>query len=318
MKANAWSLAFGVVIDQEFEGAEIVVVRGGGKLLGGVDDARAQGIVQRRARRDLDELLVAALDRAFALPEMADRAMVVADDLHLDVAGVADQALDIDAVAAEGGHRLGLAARIGLLQLCGVVDDAHAAAAAAGDRLDHDGAAGAQRVEEGPCLLQAGRPAGALDDRHAALLGQRLGLRLVAEQVERLRRRPDEDDALLGAAPGERGILAEKAIAGMHRVAFGRLGGRYHGLDIEIGPRAAPGDFAGRVGGADMQRLRIVGGMDRDGGEAGVAGGAGDADGDLAAVGDQQFMEGHGRSVGPAFAPEFSSAKSLSIQNSCG
>ena len=103
MKANAWSLVSGVVIDEEFEGAEIVVVGGGGEFLGGVDDAPAQGIVQRRARRDLDELLVAALDGAFALPQMADRAIVVADDLHLDVAGVADQALDIDAVAAEGG-----------------------------------------------------------------------------------------------------------------------------------------------------------------------------------------------------------------------
>ena len=49
----------------------------------------------------------------------------------------------------------------------------------------------------------------------------------------------------------------------------------------------------GSVGDADMQRLRIVGGMDRDGGEAGVARRARDADGDLAAVGDQQFMKGH-------------------------
>ena len=295
MKANAWSLVFGVVIDEEFEGAEVVVVGGGGEFLGGIDDAPAQGVVQRRARRDLDEFLVAALDGAFALPEMADRAVVVADDLHLDVAGVADQALDIDAVAAEGRHRLGLAARIGLLQLVGVVDDAHAAAAAAGDRLDHDGAAGAQGFQEGPCLFQAGRPAGALDDGHAALFCQRLGLRLVAEQVERFRRRPDKDDAFLDAAPGERGILAEETIARMHGVASGRLGGRYHRLDIEIGPRAAPGDFVGGVGDADMQRLRIVGGMDRDGGEAGVARRARDADGDLAAVGDQQLMKGHRR-----------------------
>ena len=140
MKAKACS---GVVIDEEFEGAEILVVCGGGHFLGGFDDAPAQGIVQRRARRDLDEFLVAALDGAFALPEMADRAKVVADDLHLDVARVADQALGIDAVAAEGRHRLGLAACIGLLQLGRVIDDAHAAAAAAGDCLDHDGAAGA-------------------------------------------------------------------------------------------------------------------------------------------------------------------------------
>ena len=79
----------------------------------------------------------------------------------------------------------------------------------------------------------------------------------------------------------------------MQRVASGRLGGRNHGLDVEIGPRAAPRDLVGGVGGADMQRLRIVGGIDRDGGKAGVARGARDANGDLAAVGDQQLMEGH-------------------------
>ncbi len=75
---------------------------------------------------------------------MADRAVAVADDLHFDVTGVADQALDIDAIAAEGRPGLGLAARIGLFQLCRVIDDAHAAPAAAGDGLDHDRAAGAQ------------------------------------------------------------------------------------------------------------------------------------------------------------------------------
>ena len=283
----------GVVIDEKFEGAEIVVVRGGREFLGGVDDAPAQGVVQRRARRDLDEFLVAALDRAFALPQMADGAMVVADDLHLDVAGVANQALDIDAVAAESRLGLGLAARIGLLELRGVIDDAHAASAAAGDGLDHHGATGTQRCKESPGLFQAGRPAGAFDDRHAASLRQRLGLRLVAEQIQRLRRWPDKDDAFLDAAPGECGILAEEAIAGMQRIAAGRLRSRYHRLDIEIGPRATPGNLVGGIGGAGMHRLRIVGGIDRNRGEPGVTRGARDANGDLAAVGDQQLMEGH-------------------------
>ena len=58
----------GIAIDQEFEGAEIVVVGSGRKLLGGLDDARAQGIIQRRARRHLDQLLVPPLNAAFTLP----------------------------------------------------------------------------------------------------------------------------------------------------------------------------------------------------------------------------------------------------------
>jgi hypothetical protein len=52
-----------------------------------------------------------------------------------------------------------------------------------------------------------------------------------------------------------------------------------------------------------MQRLRIVGGMDRDSGKAGVSGRARDADGDLAAVGDQQLVERHDVPLAPAFTP---------------
>ena len=110
-------VAGGFAIDQEFKGAETVVTRGRRKLFGGLDDALAQAVAQRRARRHLDEFLVTPLDRAFALPEMADGAVAVADDLYLDVSRHADQPLDINAVAAEGRLRLGLAAQIGRLQL---------------------------------------------------------------------------------------------------------------------------------------------------------------------------------------------------------
>ena len=41
-----------------------------------------------------------------------------------------------------------------------------------------------------------------------------------------------------------------------------------------------------------MQRQRIVRRMNRDGDKAGFAGGTADANGDLAAVGDQEFCEG--------------------------
>ena len=47
------------------------------------------------------------------------------------------------------------------------------------------------------------------------------------------------------------------------------------------------------VSGADMQRQRVVRGVDRDGGKAGFARGPRDANGDLAAVGDQELVKGH-------------------------
>ncbi len=110
---------------------------------------------------------------------------------------------------------------------------------------------------------------------------------LVAEQVQRLRRRADKGDALLRAAPRQRGILAQKAVAGMQRAASGSLGSGDDRLDIEIGPRAASRDFVSLVRAADMQRQRIVGGVNRDGDKAGFACGARDANGNLAAISDQ-------------------------------
>ena len=68
-------------------------------------------VVEVRRRRALDHLLVAALHRAVAFEEMDDRAMLVGEDLHLDMTGALDQLLEIDVVLAEGGLRLALCCR---------------------------------------------------------------------------------------------------------------------------------------------------------------------------------------------------------------
>ena len=289
-ESEAVGIPVGLVIDQKLESAEIVVLRRRGKLLGGLDDAGAQCLAQRGAGRHLDEFLVAPLDGAFALPEMADCTVPVADDLHLDMACFPDQPFQINIAAAEGGHRLGLAAGIGFLQSGGIVDGPHAAAAAAGDRLDHDRAV---RGQKGARLLQRGCAFGAVDDRHAAALGQRLGLGLVAEQFQRGRRRPDKGDAFLGAALGQCDVLAEETVAGMQRIATGRLCRRNDGLDIEIGPGAPARNLVALVSRAHMQRSGIVGRINRDAGKIRLPRSARDANGDLAAIGDQKFLERH-------------------------
>ena len=65
--------------------------------------------VHARRRRFLDHLLVAALQRAVALEQMDDIAVLVAEHLHLDMARAGDIFLDQHAVVAEGGRRLALA-----------------------------------------------------------------------------------------------------------------------------------------------------------------------------------------------------------------
>ncbi|GIW74714.1 MAG: hypothetical protein KatS3mg103_1236 [Phycisphaerales bacterium] len=83
----------------------------------------------------LDELLVAALHGAVALEEVDGVAVLVAQDLDLDVAGVLEELLDEDAAVAEGG----LGFLLGLLDVGAqgrlVVADAHAPAAPAGGGL---------------------------------------------------------------------------------------------------------------------------------------------------------------------------------------
>ena len=77
----------------------------------------------------------------------------------------------------------------------------------------------------------------------------------------------------------------------MQRVASGRLRRRDHGLDVEIGPRPASGNRMRFIRRTDMQRQRVVGWMDRDRGNAGIRRGAGDANGDFAAIGNQKFTK---------------------------
>ena len=93
--------------------------------------------VEKRARRFLDDLLVPTLDRAFALAEMHDMAVSVAEHLYLDVARLLDVFFEEHAVVAKARFGLVLGAGKILAQLDVVVGDAHALAAAAGRSLDH-------------------------------------------------------------------------------------------------------------------------------------------------------------------------------------
>ena len=66
-------------------------------------------LAERRRRRLFEQLLVPPLDRALALAEVHDVAVLVAEHLELDVARRLDVLLDVDVADAEGG--LGLALR---------------------------------------------------------------------------------------------------------------------------------------------------------------------------------------------------------------
>src|SRR5207244_12215262 len=94
--------------------------------------------VDERARRLFDDLLMSPLDRAFALAQMHDVAVRVAEHLDLDVPRLLDVFFEKYPVVAKAGLCLVLRAGEALVQLGIAASDAHALAAAAGGRLQHD------------------------------------------------------------------------------------------------------------------------------------------------------------------------------------
>ncbi len=204
-----------VAVDDELHRAGAPVADRLGKRDGLRAHRGARGGVEERRRRLLDDLLVAALDGAFALAEVDDVAMRVGEHLDLDVPRLLDELLDEDAVVAEGGTRFRAGERKALPRLRFVLGDAHALAAAAGRGLQHHRIADplgdlGGRVRIGNRAEMAGHRA------HAGLGGEFLRLDLVAHRRDRGGRRPDEDDAGLFQRFGEGGIFRQESVAGMH------------------------------------------------------------------------------------------------------
>ena len=191
-----------LAVDDELDRPGAVIVHGLGQ--------RDRLLAHRLARlgreegrwRLLEDFLVAALDRAFALVEVDDIAVLVAQHLDLDVARLVDELLDEDAIIAERGDRLGARAVKAFLGFACVEGDAQALAAAAGRGLDHHRIA--DRVGDLHRLLRI------LDQAHmtghgadARFGGKLLRRDLVAHRLDGVRVRADEDDLLGLQALGE-------------------------------------------------------------------------------------------------------------------
>ena len=102
--------------------------------------------------------------------------------------------------------------------------DAHALAAAAGGGLDHHGIADLfgdlhrlLRILDDAEVARHGRDFG--------LCGRLLGFDLVAHRGDRVRIRPDEDDAGLLQRARKGLALGQEAVAGMHGLGTGALAG---------------------------------------------------------------------------------------------
>ena len=138
--------------------------------------------------------------------------------------------------------------------------------------------------------------AAAGQDRHLGEIGDLAGRDLVAEVLEHADVRADENDAGIEARLREVRILREEAVAGMDRVDLVLLGDSDDARDVEVRLERLA-DVADAIG---LIRLEAVQGeaillrVDGDRADAELVGGAEDTDRDLAAIGDEQLLDGPG------------------------
>ncbi len=228
---------------------------------------------------------------------MYDIAVLVGEDLHLDVARIDDGFLDEAGRITECA--VGLAHR-GLDRLAQdrrIVDPAHAAATATGDGLHEQRIAERlRRVDE---LVDVRRRIDRVERRHPSCLGRGDRACLVAGELEHFLGRTDERDAGGLARLGEVGVLRQEAVAGIDRVDAGLDRDVDDGLRIEIGAYGVAdlADLVGLVGTYAVLRTAILDREDRDGVGSQLMGSAKRADRDLTAICHKDLLE-HGPSQG--------------------
>ena len=217
-------------------------------------------------------------------------ALFVGHNLHLNVMRRRHELFHVALTVAKNGLALGTRLDEGLRRIFHALYLANATAATARTSLDEHRAADAL----GLCrrLLGAFEQIAARHDGHARS-GSRSARRIfVAHTVDNLGRRTDKRQTVLVAIAHKARLFGKEAIAGMDCLCARPDGTGEHGIVVEVAlgkTRAA--DAVGLIGELHVQRVRIGRGVDGDGLDAHVAARADNTDRDLAAIGDEHFIE---------------------------
>ncbi len=238
-------------------------------------------------------------------------AVLVGQDLHLDMAPVLDVPLEQHGVVTEGRRCLPTRGRDRSPQVRRRADDTHALAAAARcglhqkretDLLGHHREVGRRRVRG----WHDGDSGGDGDDA---------GVVLAAHRVHHVGSRSDEHQPGVGDGACEGGALGEEPVAGVHRIRAGLPRSGQQRRDGEIGLGGGCGaDPDRRVGLPHVGGVAVGVAVDGDAGEPLLGRGADHPEGDLATVRNEDGAEsGHGRLTsgrrrsaarGPARSPQ--------------
>ncbi len=224
-------------------------------------------------------------------------AVLVAQNLYFDMAGLLDEFLDQDAVIAERGFRLVARRLEAFAHFVVRAGDAHALAAATGGGLDHHRIANVVGHLDGLLVILDF----ALEARnrvHARFGGELLGFQLVAHGRDGVRVRTDPGDVLFRQRLGKGRVFRQEAKTGVNRIGARVEAGLNDRVHLQIGfARRGRSDEHRLIGHFHRQRIGISFGIDRHGGNAQPLAGLDDAHSNFAAVGDEDLVE-HVRSCG--------------------
>ena len=188
-----------------------------------------------RRRRDFEELLVVALNRAVAFVKGKHIAPAVSDHLNFDVVNLGEIFFNEEPGVAKGGLRHGRSFFKGVFKFILVGHEENAASAAAALGLEHDRKT--NFMNDLSRARNVDRFVGTRDHRNAEAAGYAACFDLIAEKVHGFGRSADEGDAGLGAELRKVIVFACKAPARMDGDAAAFAGEADDARKVKIGAR---------------------------------------------------------------------------------
>ena len=297
IKLHGLGLVVARLLDDELHRARTHIVHRLGRRHCRCAHLRAQGLGHARRRGFFQHFLVTTLHRTIALEQVDAVAVRVAKHLDLDVARALHIFFNQHRVAAKAVHGLALATGQGVGKICRLLHRPHALAAAACAGLDQHGVANAIGL-----ALQQGRvlvgPVVAGHQGHTGFFHQLFRFGFQAHGLDGRRRWPNEHQPRRRTGFGKVRVLAQKAIARVHRLCARVLCDLQDALPAQVAVLGcAAADVHRLVTGQHVFGVRVGVGIHRHGLDAQAARSGGHTAGNFATVGDENFLKHAGLSV---------------------
>ena len=185
-------------------------------------------------RRDLNDFLVTALNRAVTFKQVYRVAFSIGQKLDLDVAGPVKEALNEHGWVTKGRTSLGYGTVKGCMELVHAPYNTHTAATTAHSRLNNDRET--HFLDEGlSCIVACNGSRRTRHNRHLSLARKVPGLGLVAQAVNGLGTRAHECNSRFLYFSRKFRVLGQESIPGVNHVHFIFLGNMHNAVHIKVG-----------------------------------------------------------------------------------